>query len=269
MKWGEHMHKALKIIMDSVSPAWGVCTFECEGLIKCAGLSRLPKGAKSVIAALFPYYLGESSYEGSNVSRYAVVPDYHGVIAQRLGKAAALLREEFPDELFEYFTDNSPLPEVNTAVRAGLGVKGRNGLLINPQFGSWVFIGEIVSTMKLEPSPPAGKECINCSICIKNCPTGALSEDGVDKSLCLSDITQRKGELTLEQKRLIALGGCAWGCDICQKFCPLNSKARVSPIEEFRNGARPRASIGEDISGRAYAWRGREVIERNLKLLDE
>jgi len=263
------MYDEVKRIMDSVSPAWGICTFESEGLIKCAALSRLPKGAKSVIAALFPYYLGEGSYEGRNVSRYAVVPDYHGVIAQRLDKAVTCLREAFPIESFEHFTDNSPLPEVNTAVRAGLGVKGKNGLLINPEFGSWVFIGEIVTTLKLEPSPPAVIRCIDCGICIKNCPTGALSKNGVDRSLCLSDITQRKGELTPEQKELISLERCAWGCDICQKLCPLNARAKATPIGEFINGARPKASIGEDISGRAYAWRGREVIERNLRLLEE
>ncbi len=253
--------------MNSISPAWGVCRFESENLLPCFAVSRLPKDAKSVIVALFPYYLGKDSYEGQNISNYAVVPDYHSVIGQKLDGAVKELRRAFPDDRFEHLTDNSPLPEVNMAVMAGLGVKGKNGLLINPEFGSWVFIGEIVTTLGLEPAQAQVIDCSNCRKCIESCPTGALSEKGVDKALCLSDITQRKGELSEEQKKLVAEYGCAWGCDICQKVCPLNSGAKVTSINEFKAGARPNASSGEDISDRAYAWRGKAVIERNLEIL--
>ncbi len=258
------------IIKDEV-PVFGVCGFEkvSQNLISCRALGRLPEDPKYVIVAAFPYYLGEEKYRGLNISRYAVVADYHKVVGDRLGRAAAGLRAAFPGESFEAFADNSPIPEVLAAVNAGIGVRGKNGLLITEKYGSWVFIGEIVTTLDLSEYVTENKEteCIGCGRCVDACPTKALSGQGVDKQKCLSDITQRKGELTPEQEQLIRKYNCVWGCDICQNICPMNKNAERTPIEEFILSSDPTARSGMDIDGRAFAWRGRAVIERNIKII--
>ncbi|MCR4615860.1 MAG: DUF1730 domain-containing protein [Clostridiales bacterium] len=260
-----------KIIKKEV-PVFGVCSFErvTENLINCRAAGRLPDNSRYVIVTVFPYYLGEEKYKGLNISRYAVVADYHRVVNDRLNRAAAELRALFPDERFEVFADNSPIPEVLAAVNAGIGVRGKNGLLITEKYGSWVFIGEIVTTLDMSDfvAEPKKTECINCGKCVSACPTRALSGQGVDKQRCLSDITQRKGELTPEQEELIRKYNCAWGCDICQNICPMNTNAERTPIEEFISSSEPTARSGMDIDGRAFAWRGRAVIERNIKIIE-
>lgn len=151
---------------------------------------------------LFPYYLGEDEYRDINISRYAVVKDYHLAINSAVESGLKKLCEAYPDEEFIFFTDNSPIPEVKAALNAGLGVMGKNRLLINKEYGSWFFISEIVTTMQLPAAETTETECLNCGKCIAACPGHALSENGFRKELCLSDITQRKGELTLSRRSL-------------------------------------------------------------------
>ncbi len=257
-------------VMNRVSPLWGVCDFApfAEHVLPCRAAKRIPDGAQSILVALFPYYLGEDAYEDSNISRYAVVPDYNDFLRDMLCEAAAELSELVPNEQFAAFCGNSPLPEVAAAVKAGLGTRGRNGLLLTERYGSWVFIGEIVTTLHLTPAEKELQLCDSCDLCIRACPTGALSESGFDDTLCLSAITQQKKPLTPQQEEMIRQTGCAWGCDICQKACPKNKGVMTTEIELFLNGVKTRAEHGEDLEGRAYGWRGAKVIERNLDILD-
>lgn len=257
--------------MDNISPAWGVCNASVleNHSLSCGGANKIPEGAASVLVALFPYYLGEEKYEDLNISRYAAVPDYHDAVLKRLDSAVKLLEKEYPSERFVSFTDNSPVPEVMAAANAGLGVIGENNLLINPAFGSWVFIGEIVTTLKIEVYKNTGiHNCRGCGRCIAACPAGVLGRQKFDKTHCISTITQSKGDLTPEQESLIMLTGCVWGCDICQLVCPMNNSAEVTPIEEFKDDVRTHINPDDDITGRAYAWRGSAVIERNLAILE-
>ena len=264
------MHSALNSVMNKTSPAWGICDYAMlkSHLLPCSGKKRIPDGATSVIVALFPYYLGEDATVNANVSRYAVVPDYHEVVLNRLNTAIEQLESAFPSESFAAFTDNAPVPEVKAAAQAGLGVVGENNLLINPEYGSWVFIGEIITTLQIEPQKYTGlHRCIGCGKCIAACPASVLGKLEFDRSKCLSHITQSKGELAPQQIKLIKSTGYAWGCDICQLVCPMNKNAKITPIEEFKTDIRPQVKPGDDIDGRAWAWRGRAVIERNLKIL--
>ena len=118
----------------------------------------------------------------------------------------------FPENSFSAFVDNSPIPEVKTAALAGLGVVGENGLLITEEFGSWVFIGEIVTDLFIECEEREIKSCIKCGKCKKVCPA---------KNECLSAVSQKKGELSSEEERLLKENNIVWGCDICQEVCPL------------------------------------------------
>ena len=261
----------IRAVLDSVSPLWGICAFEPfrAHILPCRAASRIPENAQSILVALFPYYMGEDAYEGSNISRYAAVPDYNDFMKERLEQAAEALRNAYPTETFEAFCGNSPLPEVICAQKAGLGTRGVNGLLLTERYGSWVFIGEIVTSFEL---PAAQKElslCDGCDLCIRACPTGALAADVFHAELCLSAITQQKKPLTPEQEAMIRKTGCAWGCDICQKACPKNKSAAKTEIDLFLNGFKAYAEHGEDLEGRAYGWRGAKVIERNLSLFDD
>lgn len=238
-----------------------------ENLISCAAKKRLPQNAKTVISILFPYYLGEEYYKNSNVSRYAVSEDYHIITGKIINDITASLREMFPENVFEAFVDNSPLPEVRCAVNAGLGVMGVNNLFINKDYGSWVFLGEIVTDRYFEPYKGEYSLCSGCNKCMEACPASAITGEGIIKEKCLSFLSQKKGELDEDTKNKIAQTGCAWGCDICQKVCPLNRNAKISPIKEFFETASAVVTKDTSIENRAFAWRGKAVIDRNLEIL--
>ena len=256
----------IKLPFSDILPC-GVCAFDDIGaLINCRAKSRIPENAKSVIVYLFPYYLGEEAYNNSNISKYAVPADYHAITGEYLEKISRVLKEDFPDNRFEWFCDNSPVREVETAVLCGLGVKGRNGLLINEKYGSFCFAGEIITDLELPYSTPEDRTCLSCGLCEKACPANALLEYRVDASKCLSGVTQKKGELTTEEQASIQKTGCIWGCDICQNVCPMNKNIDITPIAEFINTARCKYNIGDNISDRAFNWRGEGVIKRNFEI---
>ena len=247
----------------------GVCSFSdiSEFLIDCRAKARIPEGAKSVIVYLVPYFLGEENYIDLNISRYAVPPDYHTVVNKYLDEAVKELKKAFGEYDFQSFCDNSPVPEVRAAALAGLGLIGENGLLINEKYGSYVFIGEIVTDMEITPCE--NREVLNCPGCGKcksACPSGALTEEFC-KEKCLSHITQKKGELSEEEKLLIKANGCIWGCDKCQEACFLNKSVSITPIKEFIENAVSNFKEGDSLESRAFSWRGRQVIERNFKIM--
>ena len=250
---------------------WGVCNFEdVLPLLECAAKNRLPNDSKSVIVTLFPYRL--ENYEERNVSKYAVVPDYHRVCTQKLDRVCAELKKLCPDNEFVCFADNSPIREVNAAILAGLGVKGKNGLLINKTYGSYVFIAEIVTDLKLPASDSCTETCLECDLCVKNCPSGAIKDGRIDEKRCLSYITQKKGTLTTEEETLIKKSGIIWGCDVCSDVCPMNKTARPTNIKEFREDLVFKAEYPEnnrEIRERAFGFRGAEVIRRNLELINQ
>ena len=258
----------LKKTMDEITPLWGICPFDKieNELIPCRAKSRLPENAKTIIVACFPYLLKSENYKDINISKYAAVTDYHSVVLDRLDRAVKKLKELYPDEKFAAFADNSPIPEVDAACLADLGVRGLNTLLITAEYGSYVFIGEIVTTLDIPASAAVQKGCTECRKCVDTCPSGALSEGGFDKERCLSHITQKKGILTPDEEKLMRECGCVWGCDICQDVCPMNKNAKTTQIEEFLSSPIARIASGCELDSRAYEWRGRNVIERNLAL---
>ncbi len=250
---------------------FGVCSYALikDRLIDCRAKARIPAGALRVISVAFPYYLGKAYYEHSNISMYAVPADYHRIAGDIIRGAAEALREAVPGYRFEPFIDNSPVPEVFAASCAGLGVIGKNGLLIHEKYGSFCFLGEIITDFPLTPGRDAPAPCIDCGECARQCPSGVLRGECFEKDKCLSDISQKKSDLDEDEKEMLVDSGCAWGCDVCQKVCPMNENAAVSPIREFYETARPVFRAGDSVEGRAFAWRGDKVINRNVELLEK
>ena len=226
---------------------------------------------KSVIVYLLPYYTGDTV----NLSRYAASLDYHLALRECADGLISALRELSPDIKAKGYGDHSPISEVSAALVSGLGAIGDNGLILNEKYGSYVFIGDVVTD--IEPdllgaiSPREVKTCYHCGACRRACPTGILRGEGED---CLSAITQRKGGLTEAEKNLMRKYNTAWGCDLCQSACPYNREPVITPLDFFH---RERISeLTRDVLDsmdkptfmrRAFAWRGRKTVERNLEIL--
>ncbi len=235
-------------------------------------IDRLGFTPRSVIVFLVPYYSGEAT----NISVYAMSRDYHLYVKELEARLAKALEKGDKKCHFKCFSDHSPIDERDTAARLGLGIIGKNRLLINERYGSYVFIAEIITD--IPPKELSQSEigeavkCSECGACIFACPTKSLSGGGE----CLSQITQKKGELSEEEKVLIFRTGMAWGCDACQKSCPHNLNPRISPIPFFLEKTVYGISLSslekmtkEEFSERAFSWRGKKTVERNLKILEK
>ncbi|MEG0614450.1 MAG: DUF1730 domain-containing protein [Oscillospiraceae bacterium] len=257
-----------KIFFDHKITLFGVASFlECKA-IDCRNSSKIPHQAKSVICCAFPYLVKTS--QPRNLCYYACVKDYHLVVGGILAEICQNLAKTFPHK-FVPFVDNSPIDEVPAAVLAGIGVRGDNSLLITKEFGSYVFLGEIVTDMEIMPSIPSDGGCLHCSACKKACPTSCLDKKFV-KADCLSDISQKKGILSAAEEDLLRKNGLAWGCDACQTACPMNFQAKETQIAEFLLSAKhfiTAADVPTEIPTAAYGWRGEKVIRRNLELLEK
>ena len=248
--------------------SYGICDYTgISRFLPCRNREWIPRNAKSVIVCAFPYYTGE--HPGADVCKYAMVPDYHVVVRQILNKAAEELSQHF-NASFVGFTDVSALPEHECALSAGLGFPGVNGLVIHPQYGTFFVIGELVTDYLFEFDQPLNQTCLNCGLCIKNCPAGAISKDGIDYSRCLSDVTQRKGDLTEEEQALVTKNGLMWGCDCCQNCCPYNRDLPITYISAFADDVQPvvnRENLNPLCKTRAFGYRGKAVLKRNLDLI--
>lgn len=240
-------------------------------------------GAAGVIVAAFPYFAG---HRAGNLALYARGLDYHIAIPSRLASAAETLRAAYPGRRFVPGADNSPLPEKQAARLAGIGLVGRHTLIICPPYGSYVFLGTLLTDLPLSGPPSPSPSCAGCGRCASACPSGALSyENGrpvLSPGRCLSRLSQKKGRLAPQEERLLAAHPYAWGCDLCQNACPWNQEARLSPLPEL-TGQVPAAPYLSDLTdallssldeaafqsrygNRAFAWRGVSVLKRNLSL---
>ncbi|MEY4634601.1 MAG: Epoxyqueuosine reductase [Acidobacteriota bacterium] len=217
-----------------------------------ADIRNVLPSARSVIVAGAIYNTDQGSGirdHGSGtvqIARYARGQDYHLVLAERLERLVAWMREQATD-VFEtaIFVDKHHVQERVYAQHAGIGWIGKNSCVINPELGSYLFLCGIATSMALEVDRPATDQCGACTLCIDSCPTGAIVDAHVvDATRCISYLTIEVDGAIPEPQRPW-LGNHAYGCDICQEVCPYNLAPVVTADPAWTASPRDGASAAE------------------------
>lgn len=237
------------------------------------------ENVKSIIVCAFPYYIG--NFNESNLSKYCYGEDYHIVVKDMLQQICNHLSDNIDNFDYKIFADNGPLVDRYLAYLSGIGYFGINNNIITDEYGSYVFIGYILTNYEFQSDTPLEKTCIKCGKCVKYCPGNALEGNyQMDPKKCVSYITQKKEELTDEEKEKMRKNKTIFGCDVCQNVCPHNQDVEISNIEEFTTNLITSLSEEEinSISNkefkrryndRAFSWRGRNIIKRNMDIVNE
>jgi epoxyqueuosine reductase len=214
---------------------------------KRVDVRRIIPGAKSVISVALNYYdpASDSNSESTGkISRYAWGDDYHIVMTPRIQSLVDCIKSEKPDVQLAAYVDTGPVLDKAWAVRAGIGWLGKHTNVITKEFGSWVFLGEIIVDVELECDDPVADFCGSCTACVEACPTDAIAAPYLlDSAKCISYLTiEHKGDIPGEFKPKLA--NWVYGCDICQDVCPWNRFQQTTDEIAFR----PREeNIGPDL----------------------
>jgi epoxyqueuosine reductase len=203
--------------------------------------------------------------------------DYHHILRDKLKQLETFIREKQPDAIMKSMVDTGELSDRAVAERAGIGWSGKNCAIITPEFGSYVYLGEMITTIAFEPDQPLEDNCGTCNKCVEVCPTGALVQGGqLDSNKCIAFLTQTKGFLAEEYRTKI--GNRLYGCDTCQTVCPQNKgmdfhlHPEMEPDPEI---VKPKLKPLLTISNREFkdrfgkisgSWRGKKPIQRNAIL---
>jgi epoxyqueuosine reductase len=205
-------------------------------------ISLILPDVKSVIVVAYNYFKGNIHPEKLNsdegkISKYAWGSDYHDILLPKLKELEIYLKELFPDCISKSYVDTGPLLEKKWAELSGLGWQGKNSLIINKNYGSYFFLGIILTNIKLPATKMVKDYCGSCRKCIDACPTSAIIQDKViDSNKCLSYWTiEAKPDVVIPEH--IAKNAKSWiyGCDICQEVCPWNRHKPLISAEELFN----------------------------------
>jgi len=210
-------------------------------------------GAKSVLSAAVNYYTAdpERSAQSGQVSRYAAGNDYHEILEKRLHSLYSFIQDILPGVHGKIAVDTAPVLDKVWAALAGIGWIGKHSNIIIREYGSFVFLGEILLDCDLIFDKPAADFCGNCTKCIEACPTGAIVEPYVvDSNRCISYRTiEHKGDFPQEWTG--ENGDWIFGCDICQEVCPWNKNSQETKIEEFKTDRCGRFPLLSDLESLA------------------
>ncbi|ATF11569.1 tRNA epoxyqueuosine(34) reductase QueG [Brevibacillus sp. HB1.2] len=258
--------------------------FEEPDLEKRTNPELLLDGARSLIsiALAYPSKLKNppksepGAYRGI-LCRAAWGTDYHHVLRDKLDKLTRFIMELEPGARIESMVDTGALSDRAVAERAGIGFVGKNCAIITPEFGSWVYLGELVTNLPLPSDLPIEEGCGDCNICVDACPTGALIQGGqLDAQRCVAYLTQVKDFIPDEFRGKI--GNRLYGCDTCQTVCPKNRRIDNDHHAEFQPDpeiAKPllipllqmsNKEFKEKFGLSSSSWRGKKPIQRNAIL---
>ena len=228
------------------------------------------------IAVAYPRRLPQqppkTAYRRGKITPNSWGLDYHYILQDKLERLARGIEELTADFEYKGMVDTGALVDTAVARRAGIGFIGKNGLVISKEFGSYMFLGELITNLELEPDQPVDYDCGDCNRCIEACPTSCLLGDStMDARRCLSFQTQDKGIMDLEFRKKIKT--VIYGCDICQICCPYNkgidsppvvdidpdlAQPELIPFLELSNG-----QFKEKFGLIAGSWRGKNILQRN------
>lgn len=200
--------------------------------------------------------------------------DYHQVLRRKLTALEAFIKELVPTAKTRSMVDTGALSDRAVAQRAGIGWSGKNTCIITEEFGSWVYLGEMITDLYLPPDQPIEDGCGDCTLCLDTCPTGALVGPGqLNAKVCIAYLTQTKGMIEEPYRQMI--GNRLYGCDTCQVVCPKNRRKNFDHHEEFQpdpHKVKPLLKPLLTMSNREFrqtygemagSWRGKKPIQRN------
>lgn len=255
--------------------------FEESDIEKRTNPALLLDGASSIIsiALAYPSKMKErvTSKKGERrglFCRASWGTDYHHILKDRLTKLEQFILARVPQAKLSSMTDTGELSDRAVAQRAGIGWSGKNCAIITPEFGSYVYLGEMITNLPFEPDQPIEDGCGDCTKCLEACPTGALVQGGqINAQRCIGFLTQTKGFIPEEFREKI--GNRIYGCDSCQTACPKNKgfdfhlhqemepapetvKPLLKPILQISN-----REFKDRFGNLAGSWRGKKPIQRN------
>lgn len=223
---------------------------------------------KSVIVAAISY---NNNAGNQFLSNYVTVSDYHLFLKNKLEQLVNSLENKIEQKFnYKIFVDTAPFLERALAQRAGIGFIGKNTMLINPEYGSYLFLGEIFTDIKIETDEELELDCGNCSICLDNCEGKALKNEYIlDAKNCISYLSQKKG--ILSEKENQKLDAHIWGCDACQLKCPYNKNKSLTSKKEMQFFNKDleyflnlnRKQLPPELKNTAITWRGGRILIRN------
>lgn len=245
---------------------------------------RLMDGAKSIIAIALAYPSKITDPPKSRPGerrgifcRASWGEDYHFVLRDRLEKLAEFIQTKVPQFAYKIMVDTGELSDGAVAERAGIGFSGKNTMLITKEFGSFVYLGEMITNIPFLPDNPVEESCGECRKCMDACPTGAIVQEGqLNAQKCLAFLTQTKDFLPDEFRS--KLGTRVYGCDTCQAVCPYNKGIDFHLHEEFEpepEVAKPLLRPMLGMSNREFRetfghvsgfWRGKNPLQRNAMI---
>ncbi|SKC75872.1 tRNA epoxyqueuosine(34) reductase QueG [Maledivibacter halophilus] len=256
--------------------------FEEQNIDKRINPHLTLENSHTIIVIGMSYYVNEgditskdSNKPTGNVSKSSWGRDYHLVLKSKMKMLVEYIEKKTKDFQYEYFTDTGPLVDRYLAYKAGIGWYGKNNCIITKEYGSWIFIGYILSNLEININMEESKNegCLNCNNCIKACPTGALMENQLyNPKLCISYLTQTKEDIDYKLRE--KMGKSLYGCDICQLVCPYNSNKTTTHKEFIPVGDNYKPNLlgllklsNKEFKKRfekaALNWRGNKIIKRN------
>ncbi len=202
-------------------------------------ISLIMPEARSLISVALNYYTPDQRPEGeeyAKISRYGWGRDYHKVMHKKLKALMFWLESLGAGIEARYYADTGPVQDKVWAQRAGIGWIAKNGNVITREYGSWVFLGEIITNLELESDRPHTEHCGSCTRCLDACPTGAITQPFVvDANRCIAYHTIENRSETLPETIAPNLQGWVAGCDICQDVCPWNQRfSQTTDVTDFQ-----------------------------------
>lgn len=254
------------------------CSIEEKDIEKRINPYYFLEDVKSIVSVAVSYNIDyEDDFQKSGygtISRTAWGIDYHKVLINLLEKLRNFILSKCNDAKAVLLVDNNPLLERAIAYNAGIGFYGKNNMIINEEYGSYLFLGEMLLNIHFEPDEKVESKCGSCRRCLKACPGKALVEEyKIDANKCLSYATINKGYLS--DDTIKKLGTRIYGCDVCQEVCPFNKTAKHVKKDEFiPRELKPKPDLKEILSldkkkfhevfgPTSASWRGKNTIIRN------